>query len=240
MDKDLNAVSSEYMPNANTELENRIILNWYPQRIIDRVGRVQSILELGIGHGITAEKFSSVCDRYVVIEGASSVISQFLDVWPEFKGEIVFGYFEEFDTSEKFDVIVMGFILEHVDNPSLVLRKYRDFLKPNGRLFVAVPNAKSLNRRFGLELGIINDIYSLNENDLAQGHQRQYCRELLRDEVTNAAYRIVHEEGIYLKPLPLSFLRNLNDFDANLQAMLQVGIDFPDLTVAILFELTPN
>jgi SAM-dependent methyltransferase len=201
---------------------------------------VPSILELGIGHGITAEKFMDVCDHYVVVEGASTVIDHFLGLRPGFKGEVVFGYFEEFNTSERFDVIVMGFILEHVDNPNLILRKYRELLKSNGRLFVAVPNAKSLNRRLGLELGIIKDIYSLNDNDLAQGHQRQYCRDSLRAEAINAGYRVVHEEGIYLKPLPLSFLRKLNDFEGNLQAMLKVGIDFPDLSVAILLELSPS
>jgi hypothetical protein len=62
----------------------------------------------------------------------------------------------------------------------------------------------------------------------------------LRAEAINAGYRVVHEEGIYLKPLPLSFLRKLNDFEGNLQAMLKVGIDFPDLSVAILLELSPS
>lgn len=29
----------------------------------------------------------------------------------------------------------------------------------------------------------------------------------------------------------------MDDFDANLQAMLRVGVDFPDLCVALLMEL---
>jgi len=52
-----------------------------------------------------------------------------------------------------------------------------------------------------------------------------------------AGYRITYEEGIYLKPLPLSVLKTLDDFDGNLQAMLKVGIDFPDLCVGLLMEL---
>jgi hypothetical protein len=50
----------------------------------------------------------------------------------------------------------------------------------------------------------------------------------------------VHEEGIYLKPLPLDILKTLPDFQANLQAMLKVGIDFPDLCVGLLMEVTPK
>ncbi|MNR64035.1 hypothetical protein D3C85_1865420 [compost metagenome] len=69
------------------------------------------------------------------------------------------------------------------------------------------------------------------------GHQRQYCRETLTAAVRQAGYRITHEEGIYLKPLPLNVLKTLPDFDANLHAMLKLGIDFPDLCVALLMEL---
>lgn len=237
MNKDLNAVSSEYAPNAATETENNLILNWYPHRMIARFGYVPSLLELGLGHGYTARIFVDACDRYVVVEGSTVVIEQFRCNNPGFSGHIVEAYFEEYDPRELFDVIIMGFILEHVDDPDFVLRRYRRYLKPGGKMYVAVPNAKSMNRRLGLELGLIDDIYSLNANDLALGHQRQYCRDTLKDTVGHAGYRVTHEEGIYLKPLPLGVLKTLEDFTANLQAMLHVGIDFPDLCVALLMEL---
>ena len=134
----------------------------------------------------------------------------------------------------------MGFILEHVDDPGLLLSKYRKFLSPGGRIFIAVPNAKSLNRRLGLELGIIDDIYSLNDNDIAQGHKRQYCLDTLGQLLDEQGYQIVLEEGIYLKPLPLDALKTLPDLEANLQAMLKVGVDFPDLCVGLLLEVIPQ
>lgn len=234
--QDLNAVSSEYLPNAATELENDLILHWYPSRIIARFGQVDSLLELGLGHGFTAHLFAACCHRHVVVEGSTVVIDRFRKTHPNFAGELVEDYFERFSTEKRYDVIVMGFVLEHVDNPDLILARYRRFLKPDGRIYVAVPNAKSLNRRLGLELNLINDIYALNANDLALGHQRQYCRDTLRSTMERAGLRITHEEGIYLKPLPLSVLRTMPDFRANLQAMLAVGIEFPDLCVALLVE----
>lgn len=238
--KDLNAFTSEYRPNGATEIENNLILHWYPGRIAQRFGHVDSLLELGIGHGFTAEIFAGTCDRHVVLDGSSVVIAQFRSQHPDFCGEVVETYFEHFETAETFDVIVMGFVLEHVDDPDLLLRRYRSLLKPGGRLYVAVPNAKSLNRRIGHEMGLIDDIYSLNANDLVLGHVRQYCRDTLAAAVTRAGYSITHEEGIYLKPLPLTVLKTLPDMDSNLQAMLRVGVDFPDLCVALLMELTPQ
>jgi 2-polyprenyl-3-methyl-5-hydroxy-6-metoxy-1,4-benzoquinol methylase len=237
MRQDLNAVSSEYRPNAATEIENNLILNWYPHRIINRFGHASSLLELGLGHGYTARIFSTASDQYVVIDGASVVIEQFRQNNPSFNGEIVESYFEDYTPSTLFDVVVMGFVLEHVDDPDLILERYHRFLAPNGKLFVAVPNAKSMNRRLGLELGLIDDIYSLNANDRALGHQRQYCRDTLTTAVLRAGYRVTHEEGIYLKPLPLGVLKTLDNFEGNLQAMLNIGIDFPDLCVGLLMEL---
>ncbi len=132
----------------------------------------------------------------------------------------------------------MGFILEHVDDPGLILNKFKKMLAPNGRIFIAVPNAKSLNRRYGLELGMIDDIYDLNEKDIAFGHQRQFCRDTLTDLMKSCGYSVAWEEGIYLKPLPLGHLESLPRFQDNLQAMLEVGVDFPDLCVALLMEVT--
>ena len=130
----------------------------------------------------------------------------------------------------------MGFVLEHVDDPDLILRRYREYLRPDGRVYVAVPNAKSLNRRLGIELGLIDDIYDLNANDLALGHQRQYCLDTLRAALQRTGYAVTHEEGIYLKPLPLAVLKTLPAMQENLQAMLRVGIDFPELCVGLLVE----
>lgn len=236
----LDAVTSEYLPNAATAIENELILNWYPERIIKRIGHCGSLLELGIGHGFTPSRFNAACDRHVIVEGSEVVISRFREKQPDFSAEIVFSYFEDFDTDEKFDVIVMGFVLEHIDDPAVILRRFRQFLKDDGRLYVAVPNAKSLNRRLGLELGMIDNIYDLNQNDLALGHKRQYCRETLRRDIKGAGYVVGHEEGIYLKPLPLGVLKTLVDFRENLEAMLRVGIEFPDLCVGLLMEAQPK
>jgi SAM-dependent methyltransferase len=236
----LDDVTSEYFPNAATAIENDLMLHWYPKRIVERFGHCESLLELGLGHGFTASIFNAACDKQVIVEGSRVVIDLFRKNHPDFSATLIPDFFETFDTNEQFDVIIMGFILEHVDDPGLMLARYKKFLKPAGKIFIAVPNAKSLNRRLGLELGIIDDIYSLNANDLALGHKRQFCRDTLRKLLIDHGYRVVDEEGIYLKPLPLDVLKTLPDFKANLQAMLKVGIDFPDLCVGLLVEVTPQ
>lgn len=235
----LNEVTSQYKPGAATEIENDLMLNWYPNRILKRLegSGVKSLLELGLGHGYTSVLFKRFFERHVIVEGSSIVIDIFKKNNKILNIEIVESYFENFSTQEKFDVIIMGFVLEHVDDPGVIFDHFKKFLTQDGRLFVAVPNAKSLNRRLGLELGMIDDIYDLNENDLALGHQRQFCRKTLKSLLSEHGLKADWEEGIYLKPLPLAFIQQLPRFRDNLQAMLEVGIDFPDLCVGLLMEV---
>jgi SAM-dependent methyltransferase len=235
----LNDVTSQYKPGAVTSLENELILNWYPPRILRRLeGKAPlSLLELGLGHGYTTALFNRHFQRHVVLEGSSVVIDLFRENYPGLNIELVEGYFEHFVSSEQFDVVMMGFILEHVDDPGLILRRFRDNLRPGGSLYVAVPNAKSLNRRLGLAMGKIADIYELNANDHALGHQRQFCRDTLKALLQAEGYRVTWEEGIYLKPLPLGYMQIMPEFEENLQAMCEVGVDFPDLCVGLLMEV---
>ena len=241
MDQDaasLDKVAGKYMLDPTEEIENFHVMDWYPQRIFKHTGKVSCLVELGLGHGYTVDYFSRMTDDHHIIEGAPSVIKHFKTKNPSFKGTVHQGFFETFKTEKKFDLIIMGFVLEHVENPQEVLSYYKKLLTENGKIYVVVPNAKSMNRRLGVEMGMIDNIYDLNETDHQLGHLRNFCRETLRKTVEASGFEVACEEGVYLKPLPLGFMQTMDDFQSNLIAMLKVGVDFPDLCVALLFELT--
>lgn len=236
--ENLDDVVSKYLRPPSVEIENDLIMNWYPERVFKRSGRVGRLLELGLGHGYTVPFFSKICDEHLVVEGSQKVIDHFKTNNAWYQGKLQAGYFETYSPSERFDLVVMGFVLEHVDDPVAILTRFRDFLKPGGRIWIAVPNAKSLNRRLGLEMGMIDNIYDLNETDHLLGHKRNFCRDTLREAVETSGGTITHEEGLYLKPLPLGVLKTLDNFEENMRAMMAVGVDFPDLSVALLVEVT--
>src|SRR3989344_4076050 len=138
---------SAYEGKTMYDFDNKIMLNWYPQRIIKFTKNAKSILELGLGHGFSTRIFSKKYKRHVVLEGSAAVIKFFKKQFPDCKSQIIKVYFENYTSNEKFDVIVLGFILEHVDNPFDILTKYKKFLSKNGKMFITVPNAEVLNRR---------------------------------------------------------------------------------------------
>lgn len=233
LDKYLDAYEDTFL----YALDNDLIINWYPGRVLNLVKGKSSLLELGVGHGYATIKFCEHFDRYLVVEGSTEIIKNFREKHGMNNVNIVHSYFEDFHTEEKFDVIVMGFILEHVDDPELILKKYKQFLKPNGSIFVSVPNFEALNKRIGYHAGIINDLTALSEGDKALGHQRLFCVTSLTELVEKSGYKVKTIEGLLLKPITTTQIQQLNLSKEVLHAMLEVGVDYPELSVGILMEL---
>lgn len=219
------------------DFDNTIQLKWYPQRVVRHSQGAASLLELGLGHGITAEVFDQHFKRHVVIDASPAVIANFHQRYPDSKVEIVESYFESFETDERFDVIMFGYILEHVDDPVLILKHFRQFLAPGGRMFVTVPNAEVLNRRLGHLAGLLPDMQQLSEHDLLLGHKRYYTVASLRTHIEQSGYTIQRLEGIYLKPLTTSQMLSLNLGEDVIQALCLAAIGYPELSCGILAEL---
>ncbi|WP_447890201.1 class I SAM-dependent methyltransferase [Pseudomonas hormoni] len=236
MNNKLDTFIEAYGEGFSYAFDNNIMLNWYPQRLMELCANTSKLLELGIGHGFSTNRFSQYFSEHVVIDGSASVIEQFHAQYPDSKVTIVESYFEHFESDSKFDLIIMGFVLEHVDNPQVVLRRFKDFLAPGGRCFVLVPNGESLHRRFGHAAGLLDDMMALGQGDLELGHNRLYSSQSLTEELNQAGYRVVRKEGLFLKPLTTPQLKSLNLNEAIIKAMCTVGIDYPELSCALLFE----
>ena len=220
------------------DFDNEILLTWYPRRVLQHAGSARSLLELGLGHGYSTDIFSRHFARHVVLEGSPAVIRNFGDTHPDCRAEIIETYFESFDTSERFEVIVMGFVLEHVDDPVLIMRRCRDFLAPGGKMFLAVPNAEVLNRRLGQCAGLLDDLTLLSENDLLLGHKRYYSVASLDADITASGCRIDRMEGIYLKPFTTSQIVSMNLDQKIIDALCTIGIDYPELSCGLLAEIS--
>lgn len=238
MNNKLDSHVSAYQGGNLYDFDNEILLNWYPQRIIVQSQKAHSLLELGLGHGLTTNKFSKCFERHVVVEGSSAVIQHFHEKFPKCSAEIIEDFFETFEITEQFDVIVMGFILEHVDDPLLIIQRFKNFLKPGGALFLAVPNAAVLNRQLGHMAGLLSDLSELSENDLLLGHKRYYTVQTLADVITQAGCKIDKLEGIYLKPFTTRQMISLKLQPTVIHALCEVGIHYPELSCGIFAKIS--
>ena len=145
--------------------------------------------------------------------------------------------FEKFESKEKFDLVVLGFILEHVDNPVDIMQRFHKYIRPGGSMFVSVPNAEVLNRRLGRFAGMLPDIQALSDNDRILGHQRYYTVQTLTEDIHKAGFEVESMEGIYLKPITTRQILSLNLDKRIIDALCQVGIDYPELCCGIMAKL---
>ena len=184
------------------------------------------VLELGSGDGVWTEAVIERFGESFVVDGSESLLR---DARARFGDQlnIYESYFETFVPPESitFDTILATHILEHVDDPALVLKRTRNWLSPGGRVIVVVPNATSLHRRIGVRMGILESVYQLSERDHVVGHQRVLDLPALRELATTAGFEIVAERGFMIKVLSNA---QMADFPEELiRAFVDVSEELP-------------
>jgi 2-polyprenyl-3-methyl-5-hydroxy-6-metoxy-1,4-benzoquinol methylase len=238
METNLDEYASAYSGDIMYDFDNEIMLKWYSNRVLSLSKGAQSLLELGLGHGHTTDLLSGNFSRHLVLDGSAKVIENFRTKYPACDVEIEETYFENFDSNEKFDVILLGFILEHVDDPVAIMSRFSQFLSPGGKMFMSVPNAECMNRRLGKLAGILDDVKTLSANDHLLGHKRFYTVNTLKQDIEKANYTVDRLEGIYLKPLTTAQMISLELSREILDSLCLLGVDYPELCCGLLAEVS--
>lgn len=156
-----------------------------------------SILELGPAEGIMTTHLVKLGKRLTVVEGAKKFCNELEKRFPSVK--VVHSLFEEFSTSERFDNIILGHVLEHVEDPVHLLKGMKKLLKENGRIISAVPNARSIHRQAAVDLGLLKFEEEMNEMDLHHGHRRVFNPETFRKVFYDSGLHIQVFAGYWLK-----------------------------------------
>jgi len=120
-----------------------------------------------------------------------------------------------------------------------VLRRFARFLAPGGRMFIAVPNAHSLHRLIGHEAGLLADMHTLGEGDIALGHRRYFDPGSIKALVEACGLRVVGTAGLMLKPVTTAQMASLALSPQVLEAMDRVGEAWPNLCNGIFLEARP-
>ena len=64
--------------------------------------------------------------------------------------EAFHGTLFEFKSNRKFNLITFNKVLEHVDNPVEILKKSKDYLKPNGFVYIELPDGDNALKSEGI------------------------------------------------------------------------------------------
>ena len=212
----------------------------YRYKIVRKRMSGPKVLELGIGNadvtsllsGNEGFEITSVDGSQLVLNNATNKVPH-----PE-RVTFVHSYFEDFETHGTFDDILMTNILEHVDDPVELIKRIKNYLKPDtGRLHITVPNAMSLHRMLGKEMGMLLDETALNVHDIQVGHQRVYTTKLMSEHINKAGLKIVDKDGVILKALSNVQINALIDTHGQklVDGLFAVGSRLPEYAAEIYF-----
>lgn len=223
-----------------SEEANRVedVSNWYLDEQLDfdkRLirGRYENLkryfvgkkaLELGSADGQMTQFLVDDFDDLTIVDGAPELLAKIPDSPNLTK---IHTLFEEFEPPELFDTIIMEHILEHVDEPVALMVRAKEWLAPNGKMLLGVPNGDSMHRLAAVKMGLLNHQCDLNERDIAQGHRRVYASETFSADIIQAGLNIEVLSGIFLKPLSNGQIQE-SWTEEMIQGFYELGKDFPE------------
>ncbi len=185
-----------------------------------------SILEMGPAEGVMSELLAPLTDDFHLVEGASAFCDSLRKRFP--KAKVFHSLFEDFSPSQKYDNIVLGHVLEHVDDPAAILKVAKTWLSGKGRILAAVPNSRSLHRQAAVIMGLLPFEEGLNEADIHHGHRRVFNPETFRHAFTSAGLRVDVFGGYWMKPVSNSQIES-SWTPEMLSAFMQLGERYPDI-----------
>lgn len=147
------------------------------------------ILEVGAGYGATLSylKEQKIANEVVGVDiPANENKSPFKNI-----DVFLYGDIEGLDLNQYrnyFDCIILADVLEHLVNPSEVLKKISVLLKDEGEILVSIPNfrhKKSIYKVF------LKGDFSYEESGIFDyTHLRFFCKKNIKQLVTNSGYDI--------------------------------------------------
>lgn len=200
----------------------------YSFRILQRHLVGATLLEMGPAEGTMSELLARTGKRLTLVEGSELFCDDLRKRLP--KTDIINSLFEDFtpDAGVTFDNIILGHVLEHVRDPVEILSRAKHWLSPGGRIFAAVPNARSLHRQAAVIMGLLPSEDALNDMDIHHGHRRVFTPESFRNIFYKAGLNIDMFGGYWLKPVSNAQIER--DWSQEmLEAFMQLGERYPDV-----------
>jgi len=112
--------------------------NWLSQyKFCKKLENKKTILEIGGGQGQASFWFEKYGFNVTVLEPHKRNTELY-----KLKGKIINAFIEDFDTKEKFDVLWMSHVLEHIERPDVFLQKAKKWINKGGIFFIEVPNCE--------------------------------------------------------------------------------------------------
>jgi 2-polyprenyl-3-methyl-5-hydroxy-6-metoxy-1,4-benzoquinol methylase len=195
-----------------------------------------SCLELGSFKGDFTKRLLPYFNDITCVEASDEAIEIAKKQYAQLN--FVNALFEEVTLPRKYDNVILTHVLEHLDNPVMVMKRINDeWLSDKGRFFLVCPNANAPSRQIAVKMGLITHNSAITPAEKEHGHRITYTLDTLERDARAAGLNVVHRSGIFFKALAnFQWDRLLNTdiiSDAYLDGCFQLGQQYPDLCSSI-------
>ena len=199
--------------------------------------RMGSLLELGSFKGDFTKKFLPCFDDITCVEASDVAIEEAKKKLGD-RVTFVNSLFEKAVLPKRYDNIVLTHVLEHLDDPILVLKRINnEWLADGGRFFLVCPNANAPSRQIAVKMGVITHNAAVTPSEAAHGHRCTYSLDTLERDAVAAGLKVVHRSGIFFKALANFQWDRLLQTDIiseeYLEGCYKLGQHYPDLCSSI-------
>jgi len=231
--------NNEYGDPANTTYDYKFddrMRDYFVRALEKYFPNRHDVLEVGCYHGDLTRRLVDVFADVTVMDASS----ESMDIIAKRFGERVHrvtGTIEDTTPGRDFSTIFLVHTLEHFDNPSDGLRQIASWLKPDGRLLVAVPNANAASRQIAVEMGIVDYNGAVTESERVHGHRNTFSIDTLINTVRKAGLSVIETGGVFFKPLANYQFDALADSELLnedfYEGCYRLGFRYPDLCASI-------
>lgn len=199
--------------------------------------RPGKLLELGSFKGDFTRRLLQRFDDVTCVEASGVALAEAQRRFGD-KVRFVHSPFETATLPTRYDNVVLTHVLEHLDDPVLVLRRINDeWLAEGGRFLLVCPNANAASRQIAVKMGLITHNAAVTPAEAAHGHRCTYSLDTLERDAVQAGLRVVHRSGVFFKALANFQWDRVLQTDIvskeYLEGCYQLGQLYPDLCSSI-------
>lgn len=196
-----------------------------------------SLLELGSFKGDFTRRFLPYFDDVTCVEASEVAIDEARTKLGS-KVTFVNSLFEKATLPKRYNNVVLTHVLEHLDDPVLVLKRINEeWLAEGGRFFLVCPNANAPSRQIAVKMGLISHNSAVTPAEAEHGHRCTYTLDILERDAVAAGLKVIHRSGIFFKALANFQWDRLLQTDIiskeYLDGCYKLGQQYPDLCSSI-------
>jgi 2-polyprenyl-3-methyl-5-hydroxy-6-metoxy-1,4-benzoquinol methylase len=213
------------------------VMHAYMIRSFEPFFKIGRALELGSYKGDFTKRLLPYFEDVTCVEASSVAVDE---ARQKIASKITFIHsaFEQVILPKRYDNIVLTHVLEHLDDPVLVLKRINnEWLAERGRLFLVCPNANAPSRQIAVKMGLISHNSAVSPGEALHGHRRTYTLDTLERDAVAAGLRVTHRSGIFFKALANFQWDRLLQTDIiskeYLEGCYKLGQHYPDLCSSI-------